>query len=36
MLTISNRFLAEQFARLTEGQHPETQEHMVRHPPAKT
>ena len=27
---------AEQFARLTEGQHPETQEQMVRHQPAKT
>ena len=26
----------EQFARLTEGQHPETQEQMVRHQPAKT
>ena len=27
---------AEQFARLTEGQHPETQEQIVRHQPAKT
>ena len=27
---------SEQFARLTEGQHPETQEQMVRHQPAKT
>jgi conjugative relaxase-like TrwC/TraI family protein len=27
---------AEQFARLTEGQHPETQEQMVRHQPTKT
>ncbi len=27
---------AEHFARLTEGQHPETQEQMVRHQPAKT
>ena len=27
---------AEQFARLTEGQHPNTQEQMVRHQPAKT
>jgi len=27
---------AEQFARLTEGQHPDTQEQMVRHQPAKT
>ncbi len=27
---------AEQFARLTEGQHPQTQEQMVRHQPAKT
>jgi len=27
---------AEQFARLTEGQHPETQEQVVRHQPAKT
>ncbi len=27
---------SEHFARLTEGQHPETQEQMVRHQPAKT
>lgn len=27
---------SEQFARLTEGQHPKTQEQMVRHQPAKT
>ncbi len=27
---------SEQFARLTEGQHPETQEQIVRHQPAKT
>ena len=27
---------SEQFARLTEGQHPETREQMVRHQPAKT
>jgi hypothetical protein len=27
---------SEQFARLTEGQHPETQEHMARHQPANT
>ncbi len=27
---------SEQFARLTEGQHPDTQEQMVRHQPAKT
>jgi conjugative relaxase-like TrwC/TraI family protein len=27
---------SEQFARLTEGQHPETQKQMVRHQPAKT
>ncbi len=27
---------AEQFARLTEGQHPKTQEQMVRHQPPKT
>jgi conjugative relaxase-like TrwC/TraI family protein len=27
---------AEQFARLTEGQHPQTQDQMVRHQPAKT